>query len=131
MIILDLWAESFPLWKQFDSFYGKPFIYCILNNFGGNHGLNGNLTSIQPPINQNNTMIGIGLTMEGIWQNYVMYSYALELAWDPKPSNMTSWIENYSIQRYGKINPNSKKAWVLLLQNVYQGGPLGGSSPIT
>eukprot|EP00494_Astrolonche_serrata_P019345 UN19548 len=60
-----------------------------------------------------------------------MYSYALELAWDPKPSNMTGWIENYSLQRYGQNNANTKKAWVLLLQNVYQGGPLGGSSPIT
>lgn len=46
MIVLDLMAESAPVWKRSESFYGQPFIWCMLHNFGGNLGLYGAIESI-------------------------------------------------------------------------------------
>ena len=38
LIMLDLFAEVFPLWNRTDAFQGVPFIWCMLHNFGGNLG---------------------------------------------------------------------------------------------
>ncbi len=46
MLLLDLFAEDTEVWRMTNSFYGKPFIWCMLHNFGGNRALYGNLTTI-------------------------------------------------------------------------------------
>ncbi len=38
LIMLDLFAEVFPLWNRTEAFQGVPFIWCMLHNFGGNLG---------------------------------------------------------------------------------------------
>ncbi len=38
LVMLDLYAEVFPLWQRTRSFFGAPFIHCMLHNFGGNSG---------------------------------------------------------------------------------------------
>ena len=39
LVLLDLIAELHPLWRRTEGFYGAPFIWCMLHNFGGNSGL--------------------------------------------------------------------------------------------
>ena len=46
MIVLDLYAEVDPVWQRTESFYGQPFIWCMLHNFGGNIGFYGNVMSV-------------------------------------------------------------------------------------
>ena len=46
MIVLDLFAEVDPIWKETESFYGQPFIWCMLHNFGGNLGLYGTVERV-------------------------------------------------------------------------------------
>ena len=46
MIVLDLYAEVNPVWQRTESFYGQPFIWCMLHNFGGNIGFYGNFMSV-------------------------------------------------------------------------------------
>ena len=46
MIILGLASDLKPLWKFTESYYGKPFIWNMLHNFGGNVGLTGRLQEI-------------------------------------------------------------------------------------
>jgi alpha-N-acetylglucosaminidase len=41
MLILDLQAELEPQYIRLESFYGQPFVFCLLHNFGGTLGLNG------------------------------------------------------------------------------------------
>lgn len=36
-------------------------------------------------------MVGLGLTMEGINQNYVVYEFMLENGWQAMPRNVTVW----------------------------------------
>ena len=39
----------------------------------------------------NSSMIGTGLTMEGIFQNYVMYDLMLEMAWRKSSPDVLQW----------------------------------------
>ena len=126
MIILDLFTEYTPVWSQFDNYFGKKWIWCTLHNFGGNPGMWGNLTHLlQRPqediAKSNGTMVGIGITMEAIEQNYVVYEAVLENKWlDGKVENISKWVEDYSSRRYGQDNIHQvKEAWEILKQNVY------------
>uniref|UniRef100_A0A8D2L159 Alpha-N-acetylglucosaminidase n=1 Tax=Varanus komodoensis TaxID=61221 RepID=A0A8D2L159_VARKO len=124
MLVLDLFAESKPVYPWTESFYGQPFIWCMLHNFGGNHGLFGTAESInQGPFEargfHNSTMVGVGLTPEGIEQNDVMYELMTDLGWHKEPINLMEWVANYATQRYGAMNAQATQAWQLLLRSAY------------
>jgi alpha-N-acetylglucosaminidase len=58
----------------------------MLHNFGGTRGLYGNLSRIATgPLADHavtgSTMNGIGITMEAIEQNPIMYELMLEMGW--------------------------------------------------
>ena len=79
MWILDLFGDSTPIWSRTASYYGHPFIWCTLLNFGGQQGLFGNvdqlLSNAELAIDGNSTVNGVGITMEGIWYQCVLTSY--------------------------------------------------------
>ena len=37
----------------------------------------------------NTTVIGIGITMEGIWQNYIVFDATYKMGFEIKPLNLT------------------------------------------
>ncbi|XP_073428428.1 alpha-N-acetylglucosaminidase [Dendrobates tinctorius] len=124
IIVLDLFAETSPVYQSSKSFFGQPFIWCMLHNFGGNHGLYGNVDTVNSgPFEamsfNDSTMVGTGLTPEGIEQNDMIYELMNEIGWRSKPLNLTEWIVGYSTRRYGQKNPNALTAWQLLLRSVY------------
>ncbi|ETW08490.1 hypothetical protein, variant 1 [Aphanomyces invadans] len=131
MILLDLYSETIPIWPRSANFFGKSWIYCLLHNFGGNTGLRGNLPQYaQEPIHargqSNGTMVGIGLTMEGIFQNYIVYDLTLQMAWESKPVDLAKWLPAFVRNRYHIENTNAAQAWHMLLQSVYNVGDGGG-----
>ncbi|RLN62766.1 hypothetical protein BBJ29_006164 [Phytophthora kernoviae] len=124
MIILDLYSEVVPAWNKMDNFFGKSWIYCVLHNFGGNTGMRGDLPTLgTAPVlanrASNGTLIGVGLTMEGIFQNYIVYDLALQMAWVDTPLDMSSWVPNFAAQRYHSKNAHIEKAWEFLSRSVY------------
>jgi hypothetical protein len=46
MIVLDLFSEVAPIYTYTQSYYGQPFIWCMLHDFGGTMELYGVLDSI-------------------------------------------------------------------------------------
>jgi len=46
MLILDLFSESYPEYDRTNFYFGQPFIWCMLHNFGGQLGFYGKLDSI-------------------------------------------------------------------------------------
>ena len=46
----------------------------------------------------NSTMVGTGITPEGINQNYMIYEFMLEQGYTVRPTNVTTWINQY-VQR--------------------------------
>lgn len=59
-------------------------------------------------------MVGVGITPEGINQNYAMYDFALSRAWNQNPTNVTKWINEYTFSRYGIQNEHIATAWKIL-----------------
>lgn len=124
MLILDLQSEQHPQYERTDSYYGQNFIWCMLHNFGGTLGMHGSIRILNVEIPRaasmtNSTMIGVGITPEGIHQNYVVYQFALEKAWHYKEINQRRWIKNYAQTRYGLKSDEIEHAWMLLLRSVF------------
>lgn len=124
MIVLDLFAEADPVFTYTESFYGQPFIWCMLHNFGGNNGFFGTVESINSgPFKAlqfpNSTLVGVGMTPEGIEQNPVIYELMSELAWRKEPVNLAKWVSLYAVRRYGRMHDNLTAAWKLLFTSVY------------
>ena len=125
MIILDLATEIEPVWKRTNAFYGKPWIWNMLNNFGANTNLFGRMdVAAQAPSEayhdpQSGRMKGIGLTMEGIEQNPVLYELLTDNTWRNQPINVDEWLQKYVLNRYGKKNVQALKAWNILRKTAY------------
>ncbi|XP_040851719.1 alpha-N-acetylglucosaminidase-like [Ochotona curzoniae] len=125
LLVLDLFAENQPVYSRSDSFQGQPFIWCMLHNFGGNHGLFGALGAVnQGPAAArrfpNSTMVGTGIAPEGIGQNEVVYALMAELGWRKDPvQDLEAWVTGWARRRYGASQPGAEAAWRLLLHSVY------------
>ncbi|RYZ50832.1 MAG: alpha-N-acetylglucosaminidase, partial [Chitinophagaceae bacterium] len=134
MIILDLWSEKKPVWNKTEAYYGKPWIWCMLHNFGGNTSMYGRMSNVagDPAATLHDPkagkLSGIGLTPEGIEQNPVMYDLLLENVWRDKPVELDSWLKKYAFRRYGKRNQATDKAWQILKETVYSDSLTNGGS---
>ncbi|MGV3765968.1 MAG: alpha-N-acetylglucosaminidase [Chitinophagaceae bacterium] len=125
MIILDLATEIEPVWKRTEAFYGKPWIWNMLHNFGGNTNLFGRMETVaNEPAKAlkdagSGKLKGIGLTMEGIEQNPVMYELMMEHTWRSDAVNLDEWLPTYLRNRYGTKNIHAEKAWEILRHTAY------------
>ncbi len=127
MILLDLAAEIEPVWKRTSAFYGKPWIWNMLNNFGGNTNLFGRMDGVAtgPAAAWNDPrkgrMAGIGLTMEGIEQNPVIYELMTAHTWRTNEISLDEWLPAYIRNRYGAADTAAIRAWKVLHATVYNG----------
>ena len=136
MLVLDLYSENRPQWGNSEStwyrkegFNGHDWAFCMLLNFGGNVGMFGKLQHVVDEYYKarcssfKSTMKGVGLTMEGIENNPVMYELVSELPWRDAKFSWKEWLHDYVEARYGNIN-NGKvhDAWLLLARSVYGAG---------
>ncbi|XP_014246594.1 alpha-N-acetylglucosaminidase [Cimex lectularius] len=124
LLILDLQAELNPQYIRLKNFFGQPFIWCMLHNFGGTLGMHGSVDYINENVFKarnatNSTMIGTGLTPEGINQNYVIYDLMMDMAWRKSPTNLVNWLSKYTTRRYGQFNTNILNGWILLKNSAY------------
>ncbi|WP_081810469.1 alpha-N-acetylglucosaminidase [Flavobacterium daejeonense] len=127
MIILDLAAEIEPIWKRTEAFYGKQWIWNMLHNFGGNISMFGRIEAVaNEPAKalkdpNSGKLKGIGLTMEAIEQNPVLYELMTDNTWRDTPIDLNFWLQKYTLNRYGKSNADISKAWDILVKTVYNG----------
>ncbi|XP_022135500.1 alpha-N-acetylglucosaminidase-like [Momordica charantia] len=124
LVVLDLYAEVKPIWISSEQFYGTPYIWCMLHNFAGNVEMYGILDSIASgPIEARNspysTMVGVGMSMEGIEQNPVVYDLMSEMAFQHNKVDVKKWLDQYSIRRYGQLVPSIQDAWDVLYHTIY------------
>ncbi|XP_003743422.2 alpha-N-acetylglucosaminidase [Galendromus occidentalis] len=123
MIVLDLFSEQSPQFPRFSNYFGQPFIWCMLHNYGGVSGLFGNLEWINSePLNVRRSvpnMIGIGIAPEGTGQNEVIYEFMAENSYRDSSENVSLWLQNYVGARYGLSDPHLENAWELLRKSVY------------
>ncbi|KAJ7945919.1 putative Alpha-n-acetylglucosaminidase [Quillaja saponaria] len=124
LVVLDLFAEVNPIWTTSQQFYGVPYIWCMLHNFAGNIEMYGTLDAIasgpvEARTSDNSTMVGVGMSMEGIEQNPIVYDLMSEMAFQHKKVDVKVWIELYSARRYGRLVPSIQDSWNILYHTVY------------
>ncbi len=125
MLCLDLFAEERPQWKPTKAFYGKPWVWNNIQNFGERVYLGGNLQGISQLTNkvrrspESGNLSGVGFVNEGLGFNPVIFDLMFEMAWRNEDVNLSQWIEGYTTSRYGQSNQHAKNAWRTLNSNVY------------
>lgn len=128
-LILDLYAEKKPRWENFlgSEFLGSPWVYCMLNNFGGRMGLHGHLATIASEISRASKtakhMKGIGITPEATHSNPIIFDLFFETAWTEskqvEPIDLENWLRKYAERRYGSCSENMFEAMKMLNNTVY------------
>ncbi|OAB45758.1 alpha-N-acetylglucosaminidase [Paenibacillus antarcticus] len=124
-LVLDLWCESHPTWESNEAFQGIPWVWCMIQNYGGKNGMFGNLETIahDPIATIHNPaagrMSGIGMAMEGIETNPVMYDLMADSVWRSDATDVGEWLNGYIERRYGKVTPQARMAWNQLQHSVY------------
>jgi len=131
MTLLDYYAEKTEVWKLTESFFGQPYIWCYLGNFGGNTMLAGNLQTVEDRmenafINGGQNLTGVGSTLEGMDVNPIMYDYVFEKAWSNGKTDVNEWMKKLANRRLGTVNSINQNAWKMLLENIYKDPSLLG-----
>ncbi|KAG1727774.1 glycoside hydrolase family 89 protein [Suillus paluster] len=126
MIILDLYSEAQPQWERLSSYYGKQWVWCELHDFGGNMGFEGNFVNVTAePLraltSPGSSMVGMGLTPEGLEGNEIIYDVLLDQAWSPTAINRTSYVSSWVSRRYyvSDLPSSAVNAWEILGATVY------------
>lgn len=122
VLALDLQTDMNPQYGVFEN-NGTPWIYCMLHNFGGRMGLDGEIPVIaSDPIETKNStknMKGIGITPEALENSPVVYELFFETTWSKDPIDYRTWLEKYSERRAGGTSESLKEAWEILLETAY------------
>ncbi|MDD2358696.1 MAG: alpha-N-acetylglucosaminidase TIM-barrel domain-containing protein, partial [Thiovulaceae bacterium] len=118
MVLLDYFCERTEVWKMTDKFFGQPYIWCYLGNFGGNTMLAGDIDEVGSRIdntisNGGANFWGLGSTLEGFDCNPQMYEYVFDKAWSFKLSN-EDWVKQWAQRRVGIDDKNVEDAWKLI-----------------
>lgn len=100
--------------------YGNV-LFGLLNNFGGRHGLFGDLPSLLKDIKATSArpnFKGLALTAESVNVNPIVTDLFFSCVWEDIES-IDDWVQEYAIRRYGKENENIAKAMKILLKTAY------------
>ena len=131
LLILDLFSECRPMWgipsiwKRDKGYEQHDWLFCMLENFGGNIGLHGRLDQLLNNfyLTKNNPLAehlkGIGLTMEGSENNPMMFELMCELPWRPEKITKEAWLKEYLAARYGVKDEKIEQAWEILANGIY------------
>ena len=115
LIVLDLFSDAHT---HFCDYKGHDAVYCALSNFGGRTGLFGRLAKVMNGYfeekKKHSNVKGIGATCEAIGQAPVLYDALFELPWRSSAPDVSQWLEEYTLARYGKKDENAEKAWKLI-----------------
>jgi len=125
LLILDLGGWGY---ESRDNFWGYEFVIGNLHNFGGRIKLHGDLCLLAESQYRTahdkgaTNAVGTGLFMEGIEHNPVYFDLAFEMLTKSRKEDISAWLDEYTIRRYGVDSQNAKKAWQILLKTAYAPG---------
>jgi len=138
MLILDLFSESYPQWQRTNSYFGKPWIWCQLHDYGQSMGLYGQIMNVTiNPIEalaNSTSLVGFGLTMEGQEGNEIMYDLLLDQAWSGSPIDTETYFHNWVTRRYagsGNVPEQLYSGWETMRSTVYNNTNLSSAIAVT
>jgi alpha-N-acetylglucosaminidase len=137
LLVLDLNCEERPTWSKIQGFYGKPWVWSFLYNYG-NRSILGSLGPLdrfndladvrRHPLGQN--LRGVGLMMEGYGHSPLILDLMFEMPWRNQ-FELKSWVQEFARFRYGKENADAQAAWETLRTKCYNHGTDTGHNGAT
>jgi len=131
LLVLDLFSECRPMWGMKPSLWYREggykqhdWLFCMLENFGAKVGLHGRMDQLLDNfyLTKNNPQAehlkGIGLTMEGIENNPMMFELMTELPWRSEKFTRMEWLKGYLKARYGVKDNTIEQAWTVLANGI-------------
>ena len=122
----NIYAGNAAKWRGTGNncyYQGRPYIYCMLHNFGGRSGLHGRLETTMngyfQALANNNNCQGIGATPEGTETNPILYDMLFELPWMSSNPGADAWLAEYAHSRYGVNNATALEALKNLKKSVW------------
>lgn len=150
-LILDLYADKTPHYNEGSStnesygyeeeFNHTPWLFCMLNNFGGRLGMHGHLDNLAKGIpyafNHCSRISGIGITPEASGNNPALYDFFFDTIWQENADEplqeieLEGWLKEYATRRYGAQSEYAREAWNILKETVYKAeyNQLGQGAP--
>ncbi len=134
MTMLDYYCEYKEMWREHDGFYGLPFIWCYLGNFGGNTNVQGRVKEAGERIERalaecGDNLVGIGSTLEGLDLQQFPYEYILEKAWDFAKTD-EQVVNELADRHAGYESRQARGAWSLLYNKVLDITPGNFAAPL-
>ena len=107
-----------------DDYLNRPWLYCTVNNFGGQHILRGGLkNSLLKPYNfiksGKYTMVGIGLMPEAVESDEVFFDIIAKTSVSDVEPDVYEYLKGFIRARYGAYNQTLDKAWRILCEEMY------------
>ena len=106
MLCLDLACDDRPQWSRTNAFYGKPWVWCNVQNYGCTvfigGGLDENNTVLMKARNnpKSGNLTGLGFVNEGLGYNPVVYELMFEMAWRDEAVDLSTTAQ-YRLKKYG------------------------------
>ena len=134
MTMLDYYCEYMEMWREHDAFYGLPFIWCYLGNFGGNTNVQGRVKEAGERFERalaesGGNLVGIGSTLEGLDVQQFPYEYILEKAWNYAKTD-EQVINELADRHAGNESASARSAWNLLYNKVLDITPGNFAAPL-
>lgn len=103
-----------------------PWTWQIIDNFGGNHGLYGNLDTIATLPSRfldggvPGNFTGLGHSPEGIGTNPLQTALYYDMFWRDSDVDVATWLDETIDARYGAPSIPARAAWDLLARSSYR-----------
>ena len=136
LLVLDLHCEGDENWRARNQFGRTPWLWCMIQNWGGNVGLGADLEGVRvkparalaeagPGAGQ---MRGLGALMEGSQTQPLLWAMFFNHAWRRDAPELAAWLPAYVRRRYGTDSPAARRALEIELATVY--GPGGETESV-
>ena len=127
LLVLDLFCEERENWRLRDQFGHTPWLWCTIQNWGGNVGLGGDIEGLRakPALALaaagpgKGEMRGIGALMEGSETQPLLWELFFGHAWRSDAPEIGPWLRDYARRRYGVESPAALQALQIELETVY------------
>lgn len=125
VLIIDMKGESSNEWEKTKGYYGYPYLWGIVEDFGGKPGLHGKLErfatepfrAMKGAYGAN--MKGIAVSPESLFNNPIDWDFLFEAVWHNDSIDVPTWVQQYSEYRYGFEDENMKEVWKILVATAY------------
>lgn len=133
VVVLDLDSDDSRKWEATEAYWGVPWCWGTIQNFGGRLGMFGNLTEpgrTFPAVRtspERKRLVGSAMALEGTHHNPVVADLLSEMTWRRGAVDLEPWILGYARRRYGADDPHATAAWRILLRTAYSFAATGHS----